>query len=184
MEQKLVKTSKFLSLVLRHRPHAIGLRLDGQGWARVDELINAARKHGKNLNYDLINKVVATNDKKRFTLSEDGKKIRANQGHSIKVDLGLKPAKPPQHLFHGTASKFMKSIDRKGLVPSGRHHVHLSTDYKTAKKVGMRHGTPVVLRIDAQQMYSDGALFYVSDNGVWLTDAVEPKYFSTMKLNG
>ncbi|MCP4701172.1 MAG: RNA 2'-phosphotransferase [Gammaproteobacteria bacterium] len=178
MNQRLVKTSKFLSYVLRHKPHEIGLDLDGQGWASIDELINAAMKHGTKLDYELIKEVVATNDKKRFALSEDGKKIRANQGHSIKIELGLEAIVPPQFLFHGTATRFMKMIKQQGLKPCGRHHVHLSADYKTAIKVGMRHGIPVVLRIEAEQMYSDGAKFYVSENGVWLTDRVEPKYFS------
>jgi putative RNA 2'-phosphotransferase len=183
MNKRLVKTSQFLSYVLRHKPYEIGLPLDEQGWALVDELINAAMKHGTKLDYELIKEVVATNDKKRFALSEDGKKIRANQGHSIKVDLGLEATVPPQFLFHGTATRFMKAINQQGLKPSGRHHVHLSSDYKTALKVGIRHGIPVVLRIEAEQMLSDGAKFYVSENGVWLTDKVEPKYFSILDLS-
>ena len=181
MNKRLVKTSKFLSYVLRHKPHKINLHLDEQGWASVDELIDAAQKYGKKLDHELIREVVAINDKKRFTLSEDGKKIRANQGHSIKVDLGLTATVPPQFLFHGTAERFMKSIAQMGLKPSGRHHVHLSADYDTAIKVGMRHGIPVVLRIEAEQMYYDGVKFYLSDNGVWLTDKVDPKYFSIVE---
>jgi len=180
MNKKLVKTSKFLSYVLRHKPSEIGLYLDRHGWASVDELINAAMKHGTKLDHELIKEVVTTNDKKRFALSGDGKKIRANQGHSIKVDLGLEATAPPQFLFHGTATRFMKTINRQGLKPSGRHHIHLSTDYRTAVDVGMRHGIPVVLRIEAKKMYSDGAKFYLSENGVWLTDKVEPKYFSVV----
>lgn len=177
MNKRLVKTSKFLSYVLRHKPHEIGLHLNEQGWVSVDKLIQAANRHGTKLDYELIKEIVATNDKKRFALSEDGKKIRANQGHSIEVDLGLETTVPPKFLFHGTATRFMKKINQQGLKPSGRHHVHLSADYKTAVKVGMRHGTPVVLRIEAEQMYSEGAKFYVTQNGVWLTDKVDPKYF-------
>ncbi len=184
MNKKLVKTSKFLSYVLRHKPHEIDLTLDEQGWTSVDELIAAATKHGTKLDYELIQEVVASNDKKRFALSDDGKKIRANQGHSINVNLGLEATTPPQYLFHGTATRFMKTINQQGLMPSGRHHVHLSADYQTAIKVGMRHGVPVVLRIEAGQMHSDGTRFYVSENGVWLTDRVEPKYFSVMEENG
>ncbi len=177
----MVKTSKFLSFVLRHKPEEINLHLDEQGWASVDELIDTARKHGKKLDQELIREVVATNDKKRFTLSKDGKKIRANQGHSINVDLGLKVTVPPQFLFHGTAERYLKSITQEGLKPSGRHHVHLSADYDTAIKVGMRHGRPVVLRIEAGLMNTDGAAFFLSENGVWLTDKVDPKYFSIVK---
>jgi len=178
MKNKLVKTSRFLSCILRHQPHKIGLNLDEQGWASVNQLIHAASQHGTELDVELIKTIVATNDKKRFALSEDGKKIRANQGHSIKVDLGLKATTPPPCLFHGTATKFMKAINQQGLKPRNRHHVHLSSDDKTAIKVGMRHGMPVILRIDATQMFADGIKFYVSENGVWLTDQVNPKYFS------
>ena len=177
MNRTLIKKSKFLSYVLRHKPYKIGLHLDEQGWASLDELIEAAIKHGTKLDPVQIKEVVVTNDKKRFALSEDGQKIRANQGHSIKVNLGLEVTMPPKFLFHGTATKFMKNINQQGLKPSGRHHVHLSSDYNTAVKVGERHGISVVLRIKAGQMFFDGEKLYVSENGVWLTDKVEPKYF-------
>ena len=177
MNKRLVKTSKFLSLVLRHRPQAVGLELDDQGWASVDELIAAAEKQGTKLSSELIEEVVATNDKKRFSLAEDGSRIRANQGHSIKVDLGLEPVPPPEFLYHGTATRFMTSIRAQGLKPSGRHHVHLSPDHETAVKVGSRHGVPVVLRVEAGRMHAEGTVFYCSANGVWLTDRVPPRHF-------
>ena len=181
MNKKLIKTSKFLSYVLRHKPEAIGLELDTQGWVEVDTLIEAAQQHGTPLDLALIQAVVASNDKQRFAWSEDGQRIRANQGHSIKVDLGLAAQEPPELLFHGTASRFMQQIQRQGLRPSGRHHVHLSADQETAFKVGTRHGMPVVLRIAAGQMFADGCVFYLSENGIWLTDQVAPQYFSILK---
>ena len=180
MNKRLVKTSKFLSLVLRHKPQTIGLELDDQGWASVDELIAAAGKQGTKLRSELIEEVVATNDKKRFALSEDGSRIRANQGHSVKVDLGLEPVAPPEFLYHGTATRFMASIRTQGLKPSGRHHVHLSPDRETAVKVGSRRGVPVVLRVEAGRMHAEGTVFYCSDNGVWLTDRVPPEFFEAM----
>ena len=178
MRSALTKTSKFLSFVLRHNPQAIGLQLDEQGWASVDELIAAATERGTKLSREMIRDVVATNDKKRFALSEDGSRIRANQGHSVKVDLGLEPVTPPEFLFHGTATRFMTSIRTQGLKPSGRHHVHLSPDRETALKVGSRHGVPVILRVEAGRMHAEGAVFYRSENGVWLTDRVKPCFFT------
>ncbi len=191
MDRQLVKTSKFLSYVLRHRPQAIGLHLDEQGWAVIDELLEKAHSagsvpaisHGRKLDRALIEEVVVANDKQRFSLSADGIKIRANQGHSIKVDLGLTAVSPPSRLFHGTATKFMESINRLGLKPRRRHHVHLSIDYKTAVAVGSRHGIPVVLHIDAAQMETDGIEFYISENGVWLTDEVAPQYIKKKKIH-
>jgi len=181
MKDPLIKTSKFLSFVLRHQPQSIGLQLDEQGWVSLETLVDAARKHGKSLNQEQIRDIVARNDKQRFALSKDGSQIRANQGHSIAIDLGLKASEPPETLFHGTAKRFLPSILQTGLKPSGRHHVHLSADYDTAWKVGARHGSPVVLHIEAKLMHADGALFYRSDNGVWLTDNVHIKHLS-MKL--
>ncbi|MBF0102999.1 MAG: RNA 2'-phosphotransferase [Desulfobacterales bacterium] len=181
MNTRLVKVSKFLSYVLRHKPSDIGLQLDSQGWASIDELINAAVRQGIKLNHEMITEVVETNDKKRFALSPDGKRIRANQGHSIPVDLGLKEKEPPHVLFHGTAKRFIEQIHQEGIKPRGRHHVHLSNDYETAVNVGMRHGSPVVLQIEAKKMYSDGLKFYESENGVWLTDKVDPNYVSIIE---
>jgi putative RNA 2'-phosphotransferase len=172
MADDLTKTSKFLSYVLRHRPDEIGLMLDENGWADVAELIERARSASVELTESTIRQIVASNDKQRFALSEDGKRIRANQGHSVDVDLALKPQQPPEILYHGTASRFLDSIRRDGLKAMSRQHVHLSPDEATAIKVGQRHGKPVVLRIRAREMAKSGAVFYLSDNGVWLTERV------------
>ncbi len=177
MNRENVKISKFLSLVLRHKPGTIGITLDREGWADIDELIRLAGKKGEHLTREKIDEIVDHNDKKRFAVSNDGKRIRANQGHSIKVDLGLEELTPPEYLYHGTASRFMESILDEGLKPSGRQHVHLSADYETAVKVGRRHGSPVVLVIDTKLMHEDGYRFYRSANNVWLTDSVPPTYF-------
>lgn len=176
MNQDLVKISRFLSLVLRHEPAKIGITLDAQGWVGVDELLAALSRAGKRVTLENLRRVVAENDKKRFSFSEDGERIRANQGHSVEVDLGLEPVEPPEVLYHGTASRFLLSIRREGLTARSRHHVHLSAEQKTAVAVGSRHGVPVVLTVRAARMHADGHLFYRSDNGVWLTDAVAPKY--------
>lgn len=176
MTKELTRTSKFLSYVLRHNPSSIGLRLDAAGWAEVDLLIACAAQQGKTLTRAMIMKVVATNDKQRFGLRENGRYIRANQGHSIQVDLGLEAAEPPNLLYHGTATRFLTAILREGLRPMQRHHVHLSGDVETAVKVGQRHGKAVILDVAAGQMVAAGHTFYRSENGVWLTDAVPPEY--------
>ena len=175
---RLKRTSKFLSFVLRHDPGSIGLTLDGGGWAEVDELISRATSSGRDLNRERLREVVATNDKQRFLISEDGRRIRASQGHSIPVDLALEPIEPPATLYHGTAERSLDSILRSGLEPRRRHHVHLSGDVETARQVGRRHGRPAVLKIDAGRMHAEGRLFYRSANGVWLTDAVPPESLS------
>lgn len=176
MQASLRKLSKFLSFVLRHNPASIGLSLDPAGWAQVDELLQAAQKAGKSLTRELLRQVVEQNDKQRFSLSADGQKIRANQGHSIQVDLGLEPLTPPEILFHGTATRFLTSIGRRGLLPGGRLQVHLSPDEQTAVRVGQRHGRPVVLPIQAGRMAARGYKFYRSANGVWLTDNVPVEF--------
>lgn len=175
MSDPLKPFSKFLSYVLRHKPDAIGLTLDAEGWANIDELI---AKSDKPLTHDLIREIVKTNAKHRFILSEDGTKIRANQGHSIKIDLGLQPQTPPPHLYHGTATRFWDTIQTQGLKPMNRNHVHLSADTQTAHSVGSRHGKPIILVIDAEKMRADGHDFFQSENGVWLTKAVAPKYIT------
>lgn len=175
----VVATSKFLSLVLRHRPERIGLTLDAGGWAEVDDLVRCARAHGRLIDRALIEEVVAKNDKQRFAFSEDGRRIRASQGHSIDVSLGLEPRVPPARLFHGTADRFLDSIRRHGLVRGSRHHVHLSLDRDTAQRVGARHGRAVVLEVDAAAMHAAGYAFFRSDNGVWLTESVPPAYLRT-----
>ena len=176
MTQDLINASKFLSFVLRHEPQAIGLALDRQGWANIDELIEKARPRGMALTRELIAEVVATSDKQRFAIDDTGERIRANQGHSVGVDLGLEPANPPPVLFHGTAEATVPAIRAEGLKPGQRQHVHLSPDEQTAIKVGSRHGKPVVLRIAAGRMQGQGHVFFLSTNGVWLTDCVPAEF--------
>jgi len=176
----VVATSKLLSYVLRHRPDSIGLALDAQGWTGVDELLARLAAAGHKVDRALLERVVADNDKQRFAFSGDRSRIRASQGHSVAVDLALAPAEPPEVLYHGTASRFLKSILATGLRAAGRHHVHLSADIHTAKRVGARHGFPAVLRVDACRMRAEGIVFYCSDNGVWLTDAVPPRYLDVV----
>lgn len=173
--------SKFISLILRHQPEIIGLELDSQGWAWIDQLIAKANQHGKNLNHALISQIVQENDKQRFSLSEDGLKIRANQGHSLNVDLNLVEKQPPEILYHGTATRFLDSILAIGLKPQTRQHVHLSRDKITAVKVGQRHGKPAVLEIAALQMAHNGYPFYLSENQVWLTAKVPPNYITVLE---
>jgi putative RNA 2'-phosphotransferase len=180
----IVATSKLLSFVLRHRPDNIGLQLDPHGWTEVETLLAQLRAHGHAVDRTLLEQVVLDNDKQRFAFSPDGLRIRASQGHSVAVDLALEPRDPPPVLYHGTASRFLKSILAQGLRAGARHHVHLSLDLQTATRVGMRHGFPVVLRVDAAHMRSDGATFYESDNGVWLTEAVAPRYLSVTPQGG
>jgi putative RNA 2'-phosphotransferase len=176
MDDRAVRISKFLSLVLRHQPEMIGLNLDQAGWASATQLIEAARLRGFDFTLEELQNVVDGNDKKRFSLSEDGLLIRANQGHSVKVELGYAPTAPPEILYHGTAERFLTSIKQRGLIKGKRHHVHLSADVDTATKVGRRHGKPVVLRIEAWLMHRDGYVFYISANGVWLTEHVPVQY--------
>ena len=173
LDSKIIKVSKVLSLILRHQPEKIGLELDTHGWVPVEDIITRAPIP---LSRDLIETVVRTNDKKRFTLSGDGRFIRASQGHSIPVDMGLKPVEPPALLYHGTAVRFLAAIRADGLTPQTRQHVHLSGDEATAHKVGQRHGRPVILEIPALAMHTAGQVFYRSDNGVWLTDHVPAEH--------
>jgi putative RNA 2'-phosphotransferase len=167
-----VAISRFLSFVLRHRPASIGLGLDDNGWADLDELIRLANAHGHALDRAIVAAVVADNDKQRFTLDASANRIRANQGHSIKIELDLAPLTPPPLLYHGTASRFVDSIRAQGLHKGQRHHVHLSEQEATAIQVGQRHGRPIVLVVQAGEMSRAGHRFFRSDNGVWLTDNV------------
>ena len=176
MSQQLKSKSKFLSLVLRHKPEEIDLQLDSEGWADLDELIRLAGAKGVSLTHELVHEIVATNDKKRFAFDGSGKSIRANQGHSVPVDLKLSAVEPPPTLFHGTATRFISSIRELGLVSGSRQHVHLSAMSATATQVGSRHGKPVVLVVRAIDMHLAGHAFYISDNGVWLTDSVPCHY--------
>ncbi len=152
------------------------MRLDSQGWVNVDELLNACRKYNFPITRKELEKVVRTNDKQRFSFNDTGTRIRANQGHSIKIDLDLEPRTPPDTLYHGTVAKFLESIQQQGLKKMSRHHVHLSSDVETARKVGQRRGKPVILTINALKMHQDGYTFFLSDNGVWLVDSVPPEY--------
>ncbi|MGR3679169.1 MAG: RNA 2'-phosphotransferase [Paracoccaceae bacterium] len=170
------RESKFLSLVLRNKPEEIGLQLDKHGWVRVDELLRKLKNANRNLSHAELVQLVESSDKKRFTLSEDGSQIRAAQGHSIDVDLGLKPRRPPDELYHGTASANLDAIFCDGLNAGRRRQVHLSTDPETAERVGQRHGKPVVLRVEAKRMFDNGFKFFCADNGVWLTDKVPASY--------
>ncbi|MFI8434269.1 RNA 2'-phosphotransferase [Streptomyces sp. NPDC079020] len=173
-EQRTVKVSKYLSKHLRHRPERIGITLDAHGWVTVDELLRATARHGFALTRAELDHVVAVNDKQRFTL--DGDRIRANQGHTVAVDLDLPPAEPPAYLYHGTVARVLDVIRAEGLRPMDRHHVHLSADRETATRVGARRGRPLVLSVDAGAMHRAGHTFRVSANGVWLADAVPPRF--------
>ncbi|MCC3156056.1 RNA 2'-phosphotransferase [Hymenobacter sp. 15J16-1T3B] len=172
----LRRLSKFLSLVLRHEPQSIGLALDAAGWADVDDLLHRLNQHGHAVDRALLDKLVADSDKQRFALSPDGRRIRANQGHSVQVELGYTPETPPEQLFHGTATRHLASIRTEGLRRGERHHVHLSPDADTARRVGQRHGSPVVLTVLAGEMHRHGHQFFRSDNGVWLTESVPPQF--------
>lgn len=175
-EKATIKASKVLSLILRHEPQRVGLKLDSAGWVGVDELLAAMNRHGVSLTLEELKHVVATNDKKRFAFSEDGLKIRANQGHSVDVDLQYQPEVPPEFLYHGTPERFVKSIRATGLNKGERHDVHLSPDAATASKVGQRRGRPVVLKIRAGEMHRAGHQFRRSENNVWLVDFVPAEF--------
>ena len=177
--KSIVSTSKFLSLVLRHQPEVIGMTLDAEGWLDINALIAAANDHGTTMTLELLHDVVATNDKKRFALSDDGLRIRASQGHSVGgVDLKLEEQKPPETLYHGTVAAFIESIRSTGLEKRSRNHVHLSADEATATKVGSRRGKPIILCVDAAAMHQAGHCFFLSANGVWLVDAVPTSFLS------
>lgn len=174
---KVMKISKFLSYVLRHHPESIGLTLDPNGgWVDVDKLIQSSGNRGVPLTMDTLMTVVKTNNKKRFEFNSDRTKIRASQGHSVGVDLGYSPSQPPSKLYHGTAKQNLDSIRATGINKGTRQHTHLSSDIQTAMKVGSRWGDPVALEIDAEKMAADGYTFFISTNGVWLTDHVPPEY--------
>lgn len=172
------RISKFLSLILRHKPEALPIELDAQGWADLDEIIEKMQRKGMEVDQSIIESVVANNDKQRFRLDLANRRIRANQGHSIDIDLALAPSVPPKELFHGTATRFIDSIMEKGLIRGSRQHVHLSLDIGTATKVGSRHGKPTILKVDAEAMHQQGFVFYVSENRVWLTEHVPVEFLS------
>ena len=170
--------------MLRHAPDKIGIRLSDDGWVDVDELLAALRAHGMRVSRPQLDRVVAENDKRRFAFDETGTRIRASQGHSVAVDLGLPPATPPDVLYHGTVARFLPAIEHEGLRPMSRQHVHLSATLATAVTVGSRRGKPVVLHVDAAAMAADGHVFHVSENGVWLTDRVPAQYLRHVPGDG
>ena len=174
----LTNVSRFISLILRHKPETINITLDKNGWANVQELIQGIQKHYPNFNFDVLKQIVNTDDKQRYSFNEDSTKIRANQGHSVPVDVELKEYEPPDFLFHGTGAKYTSSIEQQGLIPKSRLYVHLSEDVTTAIKVGQRHGIPIVYMVDAKRMFKDGYKFYLSNNNVWLTKEVPIEYLS------
>jgi putative RNA 2'-phosphotransferase len=179
-EQRLVRVSKFLSKHLRHQPERLGLTLAPGGWVAVAALLAACAAHGLPLTPIELDEVVARNNKQRFAFDESGERIRANQGHSVPVDLQLAPAQPPDLLYHGTAAGAVDAILREGLRKMRRHHVHLSPDIATAARVGARHGQPVVFAVDSGAMHRDAHRFYHTANDVWLVDAVPPRYLSRL----
>ncbi len=175
------KSSKFLSLILRHKPETVGVELDKNGWVDVDLLLQAMSSAGHTLSRNQLETVVKDNDKQRFVIENN--RIRANQGHSISIELGLEAIEPPTTLFHGTASRFLESISREGLKKMSRQHVHLSPDAATAKRVGARHGEPVIFKVKTGSMHAAGFQFYLSKNGVWLVDAVPYKFLTELPLD-
>ena len=178
MQPRSTRVSKYLSKYLRHAPDELGLTLQPGGWVPVDDLLSAAGRHGFPISYDELVECVETNDKQRYSFDGTGDLIRANQGHSVEVDLQLERREPPEVLYHGTVERFLPSILAEGLDKGRRHHVHLSKDLETARKVGARRGQPVILEVESGRMHRDGHKFFVSANGVWLTDAVPPGYLS------
>lgn len=179
--ERLDKLSKFISLVLRHKPQAAHITLDEHGWADVKELLNGINDTGRKIDMAVLEEIVATDNKQRYSFNQDKTLIRANQGHSVLVDVELKEHKPPEILYHGTAVRFLGNIRNEGLKPMSRLYVHLSKDVETALKVGKRHGEPVVLKVHSGEMHRDGYKFYLSENGVWLTKRVNVEYFEMLK---
>lgn len=175
LNMSLTEISKFMSLILRHKPQVIGIELDEHGWADVEELIAGINK-SRPFNMEMLEEIVKTDNKQRYSFNEDKRLIRANQGHSIPVDVELQECVPPEYLWHGTGMKYVESIDKEGLIPKSRLYVHLSKDFETAKAVGQRHGKPVVYRVLSADMQKDGYIFYLSKNGVWLTKKVPVQY--------
>lgn len=179
-ERKIVKISKYLSKHLRHQPDRLGLNLEDGGWVGAEELLKACARHNFPISFAELKEVVEKNDKKRFSFDASGEKIRANQGHSVAVDLNLTAQTPPAVLYHGTAQRNANSIKEHGLLKIARHHVHLSTDAETARRVGARHGKPLIFKINTIAMASENFEFFVSANGVWLTESVPPRFLEIL----
>ena len=182
MDAELVRLSKTIAYALRHRPGSLGITLDPHGWCDVSALLSALNASGTTISLTQLHEIVRDNDKARFALSHDGTRIRAQQGHSVDVDLQLRVKTPPSVLYHGTVRPNLSGIWKSGLLPMKRHHVHLSGDSGTAKAVGARRGTPVVLVVDAARMHRDGYRFYQSENAVWLTERVPARYLAESKV--
>ncbi|WP_298509637.1 RNA 2'-phosphotransferase [uncultured Kordia sp.] len=176
MSKRIKNISKFLSYVLRHNPDKLGITLDENGWTSVAILLEKINVGEYSLSMETLEEVVATNNKKRFAFNEDKTMIRANQGHSVNIDLALQPKEPPSYLYHGTVEKFIESIQEKGLIKGTRQHVHLSADKETAINVGSRRGKPIILTVRSGEMHAQNHTFYQSENGVWLTEAVSPEF--------
>lgn len=168
--------SKYMSLILRHKPDVIGIELDEHGWANVNDLISGIEKDNHGFNFELLEEIVRSDSKQRYSFNDDKSFIRANQGHSVNVDVELKEKEPPEYLYHGTGEKYVKSINQDGLIPKSRLYVHLSKDIKTAENVGKRHGKEIIYRINSGRMYRNGYKFYLSENGIWLTKEAPVKY--------
>lgn len=179
-EKRKTKISKFLSLILRHKPETIDLILDENGWADVKELLEKSAQNGNVFTREELEAVVETNDKKRFAFDERREKIRASQGHSIEVEIGFEEKTPPETLYHGTAEKNVEAIRQNGLRKMQRHHVHLSAEIETAKAVGARYGKPVIFKIETEKMLAENFKFYISANGVWLTESVPPEFLEIL----
>lgn len=180
MSNEFNDAGKFLAYVLRHNPSAVGIALDGRGWASTQELIDGINRSGKKIDFEILKNIVETDGKGRFSFSEDLTKIRANQGHSIPVDVEMEQRVPPPELYHGTAEKYLESIKNNGILKRTRNFVHLSWNEETAFKVGGRHGKPVVLVIDAEKMAKDGFVFYLSANNVWQSADIPPEYIKSV----
>lgn len=184
MSREAVRASKLLSYLLRHHPEAVGLGLDANGWVAIDDLIEACQRHGHALDRRLFERVVAGTDKRRLELSNDGRRVRAAQGHSLAVDLALPPRPPPERLYHGTVQRFLAGILEQGLRPGGRTHVHLSVDIETARTVGGRRGRPVLLEVAAGELHRAGSPFFLASNGVWLVAHVPPDFLTILDAAG
>ncbi|MFA1719042.1 RNA 2'-phosphotransferase [Clostridioides difficile] len=170
------KLSIFISLILRHKPETIGIKLDDYGYADVNELIEKINNTGRNINIEILEQIVKEDNKQRYSFNDDRSKIRANQGHSINVNVELRELEPPKYLYHGTATRFLDNIKNEGIIKQSRLYIHLSRDIDIAVKVGKRHGTPVILKINTGKMYENGYKFYLSENNVWLCEYIPFKY--------
>ncbi|MCG8573640.1 MAG: RNA 2'-phosphotransferase [Flavobacteriales bacterium] len=182
-EKQQKRISKFLSLILRHNPGKVGIKLDKNGWVKVDELLLKINTKGIRITFEELEFIVDTNNKKRFGFNEDKSMIRANQGHSVEIDLGYEAKIPPTVLYHGTGEKYVNSILESGIQKRNRHHVHLSKDVETAKMVGQRHGKPFIFEILTEAMVHDGFVFFESKNGVWLTEEIPVNYLKRSDKN-